>query len=236
MTMTTSTMMSRAAGAVRPAGAACGPAGEDLAGAAPPVPDSGSPPLTADTFATRFLLGRRWSRGGLERGLALRFAASLSLASLYGLALGTRYGAAAMLQHAVGVPLALVAVALLGGPMFYILLAHSGSDLGARPLAAAVTGAAATTALVLAGLAPAVVLLTVSAESDASAALVGGLGLLAAGGLGLRRLGQGLRAELAAPDGRLSLLAGTALAAFTLFAAVLAGRIWWLLLPMLGGS
>ncbi len=194
------------------------------------------PPPAVDTFAARFLAGTPRRQDSEDRALALRFAASLALASLYGLALGARYGVAAMLQHGAGVPLAFVAVALFGVPTFYILLAHSGSDVGARPLAATVSGAVATATLVLAGLAPAVAMLTVSAESNTSAALIGGLGLLAAGGLGLRRLGLGMKAALEAHDGRLPLLAGTALLAFALFATVLAGRVWWLALPMLGGS
>jgi hypothetical protein len=152
------------------------------------------------------------------------------------MALGARYGVRAMLVQAIGVPLALAAVAAVAGPAFYILLAHAGHPIRALGLAAALSRATATTGLVLAGMAPAAAMITVSTESQVSAALYGILGLLVGGGLGLRRLGRELAAELdnAEPGRRFaSRIVGLG---FACFATVLAARVWWLAVPSLGGG
>jgi hypothetical protein len=172
----------------------------------------------------------RWTSEGT------RLAWAMALAACYGMALGARYGVQAMLIQAVGVPLALAAVAAVAGPAFYILLAHAGHPIRALGLAAALSRATATTGLVLAGIAPAAAMITVSTESPVTAAVYGMLGLLVGGGLGLRRLGRELATELdSAEPGRrfASRLVGLG---FACFATVLAARVWWLAVPSLGGG
>jgi len=182
---------------------------------------------------TASLLGAARDAGW--RAAARRLGVGLGLASLYGLALGTRYGALAMAWHALGVPLGLAASALLAAPAFYILLAHVDFPIDGLAFASSVSRAAATGGLALAGLAPAAALLTASTEGPVAAALYGALGLVVAGSLALR----GLHRELSAawqrsqrPGGLAQLLATLG---FSLFASLLTARIWWLTLPMLGG-
>lgn len=198
-----------------------------------PAPVPSVPPRAAPGWAGSLVAGNPRPTWAQE---ATRLGWGLALAACYGLALGARYGALAMLVQAFGVPLALVAVAALAGPAFYILLAHAGHPIRALGLAAALSRAAATTGLVLAGLAPAAALLTVSTEGPVAAACYGTLGLAVAGGLGLRRLGRELSAELeqAEPGRRLGArLVGVG---FACFATVLAARVWWLAVPSLGGG
>jgi len=158
----------------------------------------------------------------------------LALAAVFGLALGLRYGAAAMVIGVAGVPLAFVAVAALGAPAFYIGVSHADLPITGLALAGAVSRGVATSGLVLAGLAPAAALLSVSAESAASAAVVGAAGLGAAGGLGMRRMMEDLRDPLSGDNGTMTCGARAMRWCFALFSTVLAARIWWLALPMLG--
>jgi hypothetical protein len=156
--------------------------------------------------------------------------ASFALAATFGIAIGARYGVLSMAIHAVGVPLGLAAVAVLGGPAFFVGCAHSAVKLAPRDLLRAIVGGLATSGLVLAGTAPAALLVSMSAETPIGAALVSAAGLALGGLLGLRRL----MAEL---DGALRLAgfgARMAAWAFGLFAVVLATRVWWLTLPCLG--
>jgi hypothetical protein len=156
--------------------------------------------------------------------------ASLALAAVFGIAIGARYGALSMAVHAVGVPLGLSAVAVLGGPAFFVGCAHSAVRLAPRDLLRAVMGGLATSGVVLAGTAPAALLVSLSAETGLGVALVSAGGLALGGLLGLRRL-------LSELDGALRQAGfGARLAAwaFGLFAIVLASRVWWLTLPCLG--
>lgn len=170
------------------------------------------------------------------RDEAKRLGLGLGLASLYGAALGARYGVAAMAAQALGVPLGFVAVAALAAPAFYILLAHTGHPVGALGLAAAVSRAIAVAGLVLAAVAPAALLLTVSVEAPLSAALCGLLGLGLGGGLGLRSLFGQLGAELTRAGAERPLAGRLVTAGFACFAALLAARVWWLAVPSLGGG
>lgn len=167
---------------------------------------------------------------------AARFGVGLALASLYGVALGARHGVAAMAVQAAGVPLGFIAVAALAAPAFYILLAHAGHPVQALGLAAAVSRATALAGVVLAGLAPAAMLLTVSVESLLAAAACGLLGLLVGGGLGLRSLYRQLEVQLAGTGVEQRLASQLVTFGFACFAAVLAGRVWWLAVPSLGGG
>jgi hypothetical protein len=171
--------------------------------------------------------------GSLKRELA-RFASGLALAAIYGLGMGFPFGAHAMAAHAAGVPLAFVAVAALGAPAFYVGIAHAGLDLDARALSAAVARGSATAGMVLAGLTPALTLLSLSCESPISVACYGAAGLALGGLLGLRAYDRALAP--AAESSARSLGAGLIRVAFAAFATVLAARVWWLVLPVFGGD
>jgi hypothetical protein len=188
----------------------------------------------ADTFmapqalgAPPFELGPRRPRQELRR-----FLVGLALAATFGLALGAGRDMAAMAAHAVGVPIAFVVVALVGGPAFYVALAHAGVDVSALALAGALSRGTASAGLVLAGLAPTMLLLAVTCESQVTVAVYGVLGLAAGGCLGLRAMFRELeRGQLAwTVRARLPHLA------FAIFAGVLSLRIWWSVLALLGGG
>jgi hypothetical protein len=86
-----------------------------------------------------------------------RLALAAAMAALYGAAMGIRYGIVAALVHAVGVPLAFVAIASFAAPAFYIALWHCGAEIDARCLAAATASGLQDAGRTLAGLAPATV-------------------------------------------------------------------------------
>ena len=99
-------------------------------------------------------------------------------------------------------------------------------------LRGAVARGVAAIGLVLAGIAPAAALLTVSCEQEASAAVIGGFGLAAAGFVGLRHIVRELLTRVVRQRGRVHAAAG----GFALLSMVIAARIWWVVLPMLGGG
>jgi hypothetical protein len=164
-----------------------------------------------------------------------RLGAGLALSAVFGLAIGARYGLPAMAVHAAGVPLGLLAVAGLAAPALYVGIAHAGLPLEGATVLEAVARGAATCGLVLAGLAPAALLVTVSVESGLGAAALAACCLAAGGTLGLRELSATLFAPLAETEvANAKLRAGWLTALFALFATVLVLRVWWLALPMLG--
>lgn len=188
----------------------------------------------SDTLSGASELGRglfalEFSGKGQE---ARRFLAGLALSASYGLALGARSGALSMSEHAVGVPLAFVAVALIGGPAFFVALAHAGVEVSALALAGSLAAGTATAGLVLAGLAPTMLLLSVTCESQLSVALYAVLGLSAAAYLGVKSM----FAELARQPGSSEIGGRLPRMAFGLFAGVLCSRVWWGVLPTLGGG
>ncbi len=168
------------------------------------------------------------SDGAGWRSLARRVGAALALGWVYGAAIGARYGVDSMIVHGLGVAAGMLAVLLFAAPSFFILLAHAGHQADLQGMLEAVSRAIATTGLVLCGLAPTAALLTVSTEGGVAAALFGALGLLAAGALGLRALHRALGTNT---GGAAIRFLGVA---FLGFAALLAARVWWLALPMLG--
>jgi len=175
------------------------------------------------------LLDRDGDQGKYE---ARRFAAGLSLAATYGLSLGARFSLSTMAAHAAGVPLAFIALALVGGPAFYVALAHAGVDINPQVLTASLARGVAVAGLILAGLAPAMLLLGVSCDSEFTVAFYGVLGLAVGGGMGLRAMFQELERHQSVHrfSERLPRLA------FAIFACVFCSRIWWGVLPILGGG
>ena len=165
-------------------------------------------------------------------GDARRFAAGLALSGLFGLAIGLRFGAVSMAGHAAGVPLAIVVVALLATPAFFVGVLHGGFEIDSRVLASSIARGVATAGLVLAGLSPAMALIALTAEQASSAGLIAALGLAVAGLLGQRATFRSLP-EVAGLHGARFLLFRIV---FSVFAAVLAARVWWLVLPVFGGQ
>ena len=161
-----------------------------------------------------------------------RFAVGLALAATFGLSLGARFSPFTMAAHAAGVPLAFIAVALVGGPAFYVALAHAGVDINPRALTSSLARGVAVAGLILAGLAPAMLLLGVSCESEFTVAFYGVLGLAASGAMGLRAMFL----ELECLERTRSLSERLTRVAFAAFACVFCARIWWGVLPILGGG
>jgi hypothetical protein len=161
---------------------------------------------------------------------ARRFFAGLALAAVFGLALGMRSGPLSMAAHAAGVPVAMLAVALFCTPAFFVGVLHGGFDVEARVLVSTIARGSATAGLVLAGLAPAMALFSLSAETTGSLRFFAALGLGAAGFLGQRATFRALPEEAAFGGARFFLFRWS----FGVFAAALAGRVWWLVLPIFG--
>ncbi|WP_438022014.1 hypothetical protein [Sorangium sp. So ce233] len=194
--------------------------------AAEPAADGGYPGWTAALLAER--------SPSLLRDDLSRFGIGVGLASLYGLALGARQGGVSLVQHAAGVPAAVVAVAGLGVPALLIVLTLFNAPLDPPRALSATARAAAATGLVLGGLAPAAALFVVTSGSDLTAALMGLLGLAVGGVLGIHVLLRDLRAALRRDGGRGCLAEhGAALLGFAGFAVALALRVWWATLPIL---
>jgi len=152
---------------------------------------------------------------------------ALALSAVFGAALGARFGPLSMLVHALGVPVGVGAVLVLGVPACGIALAHAGARVELGELLSAMGRAAASVGIVLAGLAPATALVVVSAESVVTGSVFGAMVLALAGSLGACRFAIELRRIVSARS--VPIL-------FFLFAAALSARVWTSVLPMLGGA
>jgi len=197
--------------------------------------DEGSPPAPAAeaSWAAR-LVGSSHPAPLAREGA--RVVTALALAAIYGAALGARGGGASILAHAAGAPAALAAVASLGVPALYIGLAFFGAPVGPHTAVSITSRAIATTGLVLAGLAPAAALLVVTVESPGVAAATSCAGLAVAGAIGLVSFVRGLHDEIRTSDSATRTISTLIVAAFCLFAVLLASRVWWSALPILGGQ
>jgi len=164
-----------------------------------------------------------------------RLGAGLGLAALYGLALGARAGGIALVQHALGASAGLAAVGVLGIPALFVLLALMNAPVSPSVMLSAGARALASAGFALAGLAPSAALLAVTIESPEAAAFVTRGGLTLAGGIGLFQLTSAVRAMLKdlPPEARMKCTA--LLFGFSLFAIVLAARVWYSL-PILQGA
>ncbi|MCA9645884.1 MAG: hypothetical protein KC492_34575, partial [Myxococcales bacterium] len=103
------------------------------------------------------------------REIARRVCIGLGLSSLYGVALGARVGAQSLFQHAVGVPLGLILVALVGAPSVFVFLSMCRAPIDGHAIAGSVARSVASAGVLLAGLAPAAALFVVSSESSGAA-------------------------------------------------------------------
>lgn len=194
------------------------------------------PSPTAPTFAAE-LLGEGLIDDKLTLGVGLRrFGFAMVLAAGYGLAVGTRDGGASILKHAVAVPLAPLAVALVGVPALLIVLTLFDAPVSPTAAFSAASRGAAATGLVLGGLAPAMALFVTTTSTRPGAAISAGLGLILAGIFGLRAFLRTIGTPIRGADALPRTVSGFALAGFALFATALSARIWWSTLPIFGGS
>ena len=171
-----------------------------------------------------------WAREGQRLALAI------GLASLFGMAIGLRAGGAAIVTHAFGVSLGIVAVCGLAVPALAIVLALVNASVDAFGLARATSRAAATAGLLLAGLAPGAALFALTVEDAITVTLVGAGGLTLAGVLGMRSFMRALGPQIDGSDGRARRLSMVAIPLFLVFAAILGARIWWVMLPIVRGG
>jgi hypothetical protein len=167
---------------------------------------------------------------------ARKFGAALALSAAYGIAIGTRDGGLGILKHAAAVPLAPLAVAGLGVPALFIVLTLFDAPVDPPAAIGAAARGAATTGLVLGGLAPAMALFVTTSDSRLGAAFCAGIGLILAGIFGLRAFLRALGAPLARASGGVRTISGFALAGFAVFGTALAARVWWSTLPIFGGA
>jgi len=165
----------------------------------------------------------------------VRLAAGLGLAALYGLALGARSGGVGLLQHALGASAGLAAVGVLGMPALFVLLSLVNAPVSPSAMLSAGARSLASAGFVLAGLAPSAALLAVTIESPDAAAFVARAGLALAGGIGLFQLLSSVRAMLLELPSEARLKCYGLLFGFSVFAIMLAARVWYAL-PILKGA
>lgn len=201
----------------------------------PPVLDATPPPDIPHAWTEHFLgtsttPAPTWALEGQRFGIAI------ALASLFGGAIGLRLGGPAIASHALGVSVGLLAVCGLAVPALAIMLALANASIDALGLARATSRASATAGLLLAGLAPGAALFAVTVEDAISVTLVGVGGLALAGILGMRSFVRELAPQLDVADARARRLSKLTVPFFLVFAAVLAARIWWVMLPIVRGG
>lgn len=191
----------------------------------------------SNASATPLSLGARLTSSqthGATQELA-RLAAGLGLAALYGVALGARSGGIALVQHALAASAGLAAVGVLGLPALFVLLALVDAPVSPAAMLSSGARALASAGFVLAGLAPSAALLAVTIESPDAVAFVTRAGLTLAGGIGLFQLTSSVRAMLEDLPAERRLKCNALLFGFSVFAIMLAGRVWYSL-PILKGA
>ena len=197
-----------------------------------PPPEPPESPLPAAW--TEQLLGTRESATWAREGHRLLLA--VGLASLFGVAIGLRFGGLAIATHALGVSVGILAVCGLAVPALAIMLALANASVDGLGLARATSRAAATAGLVLAGFAPGAALFAVTVEDAITVTFVGASGLALAGVLGMRSFVRELAPQLNDSDDRARRLAKLAIPMFLVFASILGARIWWVMLPIVRGG
>ena len=182
------------------------------------------------TFAANLLEGTKSIGFGAE---VRRLAQGLALAGGFGFALGMREGGVSLVVHAVGAPLGLAAVAVLGTPALLIGLLHVGAPIDVLRVVRSTARTVATAGLMLGGLAPLAALMMVTSEDVWGAATFAWMALAVAGALALRTLFQEVGRMMTEQPG-VAMAGGYATAvAFGMFASLLAARVWLATLPVL---
>ena len=138
--------------------------------------------------------------------------------------------------HALGVPLGLSLVVLVGAPSMFVFLSMCRAPMDGRALASTTARGLGSAGILLAGLAPAAALFVVSSATPAAASSTVLLGLIMGGGVALARTTwEVLRSSARGHAG--SMLGGFGIAVgFAVFAVALAVRVWGAVLPILGGA
>ena len=165
----------------------------------------------------------------------MKGAVGLSLAATFGAAAGARYGLASMGVHADGVPLGYAAIVLFLVPALFVALAYAQVNVAPGELLRVCADCVHGAGRLLAGLAPAALMLCVSVERDATAAVIVGVALSATGLHALYRFIVLLSAVETSERKGHALGKSALLAMFCVVTATAALRVWWLSLPMLGG-
>ena len=156
-------------------------------------------------------------------------AASWSLA--YGGVTGVHLSPSQAAANAIGATVALASVVVLAGPSLYVLMAHCGVPISQELASSTAARFVAIGGRMLAGLAPALALISLSVESAGTVVIVYMLGL----GLSVM---VALRSVRATALGGLSGSAGARLAIglFSVFAWLVAMRIAWTIISLEVGS
>lgn len=156
----------------------------------------------------------------------LRALGGVGLAAVFGAAVGAASGPKAMLACAVQAPLTCVAALALGVPALYMVLALADAPVRVADMTSAGVRGLGTAGLVLAGLAPTVVVYATTSATLAGTRLVVYSSLLVAAFFGLRGFFLSLWSQLreATAGQKLSALMGSSV--FTVFALLLGARVW----------
>lgn len=168
--------------------------------------------------------------------LAQRALSGLGLAALYGLAIGARQGGGLLLGHALGVPLGLLLLGMVGAPCLFVFLALFRANIDGMALVGAFARGMGSAGLLLAGLAPAAALFVVSSATPQAAAFAVLFGLVLSGGLALGRIVLEILRALWAGGSVSNVAAYGIVGGFAFFAVLLEARIWSAMLPVLGGA
>jgi hypothetical protein len=166
---------------------------------------------------------------------ARRLATGAGLGALFGAAIGLRAGGPALLSHALGVSVGMLSVALLAVPSLGIVTSLANAPIDGAALARATSRAAAKAGLVLGGLAPATALYVMTVEDAITVTVVGTGSLLLAGAIGARSFTHELTGPLRDAPAATRAAMTVAIPTFLVFAAALASRVFWMLLPILRG-
>jgi hypothetical protein len=164
-----------------------------------------------------------------------RLLGGLCLAGCYGLSLGARSGGLGLLRHALGAPATLLSVGVIAVPSLFVVLSLFDAPITLERTLSATARAAASSGLLLAGIAPATALLLVTIDSAAAAAFVAKSGLLLAACFGGLPLLAAFHEELRTARAATRLKSRIALLGFAIFGFALAARMASALLPVLGG-
>ncbi|RLB56651.1 MAG: hypothetical protein DRJ42_02795 [Deltaproteobacteria bacterium] len=159
------------------------------------------------------------------RTVTVRALTGVGLSALYGLALGSRDGGWALLTDALAVPMALIAVCIVGMPALFIAFAFLDAPIEPKGMAMVSARSLATAGLVLAGLAPAAALFIVTTEGRMAAVLIGSFGLLLGAAFGLRALLFDVVRTLSGARITTQLAAVVACLVFCAFAVLLSARV-----------
>lgn len=160
----------------------------------------------------------------------------LSLAAVYGLALGARSGGIGLARHALGAPATLLAVGAIAVPSLFVVLSLFDAPITLARAVSVTARAAASSGLLLAGLAPATALLVVTIDSATAAAFVARAGLVLAAAFGGLPLLAAFHAQLQPASTGTRWKSRLALLGFAVFSLALATRMASALLPILGGA